>query len=464
MTDWAALRAEPGVDPVAVEALAALVRSGDDRQVVRINPVRFARDRDLDPRSVVDMFLHARKLGLVVMEWLFVCHGCGDIVESLASLTSASSHFFCDVCSADRQADMSEYVEVVFTVAAHVRPSRFHDPWSLDAETYFFEHRFDSNSFVEGRPVAEHLRSCMVAVRWVAPGQSITVDAVAEPGYLWFTSGPALTITADRTDEWRTFDFAYSGTHTAGLRAEIAAGPVRTRFTNQTSRAYALLVVNLPGEYELERGAFLAGSQVLSNQTFLDLFESETVVASQGLGVARLAFVFTDIEGSTAMYDRLGDMRAFDLVRMHFGFLRECAVRHAGALVKTIGDAVMVTFVDPDQAVRAALEMLRSVHRFNVQEGGDHLRLKIGIHWGACLAVTLNDRLDYFGQTVNVAARVQSLAHANEVVISDDVAAQPEVEELIRGLEASSAMVQVRGIEGDLAIHRLRFAPGSAKT
>jgi class 3 adenylate cyclase len=325
----------------------------------------------------------------------------------------------------------------------------------LDPESHFFEHRFDSNSLVAGRPVADHLRACMVTCRYVAAGETITIEAEAAPGYLWFTNGPAVVVRPERTDEWRTFEFEYSGTHTAGFRAEIDAGPVRTRFTNRTRHTYALMVVNLPGEYEMERGVFLSGAEVLSNQTFLDLFETETVVAPEGLGVTRLAFVFTDLAGSTAMYDRLGDMRAFDLVRMHFGFLRESVVQHSGAIVKTIGDAVMATFVDPADAVRAALEMLTRVDEFNAAQGDEHVRLKVGIHWGACLAVTLNDRLDYFGQTVNLAARVQSLAEANEIVISNDLAVQRSVGELIQGLEATSAIVHLKGIESDVAVHRL---------
>ena len=243
----------------------------------------------------------------------------------------------------------------------------------------------------------------------------------------------------------RSTEFEYSGTHTAGFKAEVDSGPVRTHFTNRTTHPNALMVVNLPAEYELERGAFLSGADVLSNQTFLDLFETETVVASEGLGVTRLAFVFTDLEGSTAMYDRMGDMRAFELVRMHFGLLRESVVRNSGAMVKTIGDAVMATFVDPRDALLAAIHMLAMVDQFNAAQGDVLLRLKVGVHWGACLAVTLNDRLDYFGQTVNLAARVQSLAHANEIVISHDVAVQPSVDELIQKLEETSAIVQVKG-------------------
>ena len=76
---------------------------------------------------------------------------------------------------------------------------------------------------------------------------------------------------------------------------------------------------------------------------------------------------------------------------------------------------------------------------FNADAGGELIRLKVGLHAGACLAVTLNDRLDYFGQTVNIAARVQALAGADEIVVTDDVLSLPGAAELVAGLEVERA-------------------------
>ena len=79
-------------------------------------------------------------------------------------------------------------------------------------------------------------------------------------------------------------------------------------------------------------------------------------------------------------------------------------------MVKTIGDAVMATFPAPDRALAAALRMREAIGGVGSETRHEDLLLKIGIHEGPCLAVMLNDRLDYFGQTVNIAARVQGLA------------------------------------------------------
>jgi class 3 adenylate cyclase len=439
-----------------VDALEHLIRTGSDRALVRIGPSQFALDRDLDQSATLRMFLHARKLGLVTMEWQFVCPGCGEVVDSLASLTSATAHFFCQVCSTDRSTDLSDGVEVTFKVAPSVRRSSYLDPWSLDPEAYFFEYRFCQSGMVDGQRLVDHLRRCAVRCCYVEAGATETIEVDAEPEYLWFTNGPALSITPRRTETLRRFEFEYSGTHTAGFRLEIPAGPVRIDFTNLTAERYALMVANLPGEYDLEFGPRVTGADVLSNQTFLDLFPRETILASEGLQVQRLALMFTDLQGSTALYDRMGDMKAFDLVRLHFGYLRECVSRHSGAVVKTIGDAVMATFLSSADAVRAARHMHASINDFNQAHAGELIGLKIGIHWGACLAVTLNDHLDYFGQTVNVAARVQALAGAHEIVVTDAVLGEPGVIELTADLAAEASAVSLKGVASAIVVHHLR--------
>jgi class 3 adenylate cyclase len=438
------------------DAFASFLRTAPDSEVVRINPVRFATEHDLPAAGVIDFFLHARKLGLVAMEWQYVCPGCGEVVERLTSLTSASSHFFCQICSADRSADLSDFVEVTFTVSPEIRRSRYHDPWSLSPEEHFFDYRFtQSGVLADGTSVRDYLRRCAEVCAYLEPRATETFSATAEPLYLWLTNGPALIVGDGRTDKLRSFAFEYTGTRSEGFRAEIDAGPVEIEFTNATDDRYALMVVNLRDHYELTMQPFLSGAELLSNQTFLDLFETETIVAGEGLAVRRLAILFTDLQGSTALYERIGDMKAFDLVRQHFGYLRECIRGNSGALVKTIGDAVMASFVDPLDALRAALDMRARIAEFNEEAGADLVGLKIGLHTGACLAVTLNDRLDYFGQTVNIASRVETLAGAGEIVVTDDVLALPGAGELVAGLRTETSSVELPGIAGEVRVHRL---------
>jgi class 3 adenylate cyclase len=444
--------------------LESFLRTAGDEELVRINPVAFARRHGCDEAALIDLFLHARKVGLLRMEWHYVCPGCGDIVESFESLTSATAHFFCQVCSADREADLSDFIEITFSVPKEIRECRYHDPWSLTPEEFFFAYRLTENGVVDdGTALREHLRRNAVLCAFVEPGETLTFETTAGPEYLWFTNGPALFVRDDTTDETRRFAFDYAGTRSEGYREEIAAGPVHVDFTNSTGGRYALMVVNLPGEYELSMTPFLSGTRLLTSQTFLDLFESETIVAAEGLAVKRLALLFTDIQGSTALYDRIGDMKAFDLVRLHFGYLRDSIAGNSGALVKTIGDAVMASFYDPLDAVRAALDMHGQIARFNTEAGDDLIALKVGVHVGTCLAVTLNDRLDYFGQTVNLAARVQALSEANEIHLTEEVLSTPGAAELLAAFATDERSVELKGMQGHVRVHRVRPAVGSGR-
>jgi class 3 adenylate cyclase len=445
----------PGGGDVLRE-LGAFIRSAPDEAIVGLNPVRFAAERGFATDAVVDAFLHARKAGLLTMEWQYVCPGCGEIIERLSSLAAGTAHAWCQACTVARDADLSDFIEITFGVAPEIRRSRCLDPWSLAPEEHFLSYRMTQSGVVgDGVPLRDHLRRAIVACAYVEPGATQTFDLAAPPGYVWLTDGSALIVRPSPTAETRSFAIVHTGSRAKGLRAQIDAGPVRIDFTTATGTRCALMIVRLAGDYQLRLASFLSGADLLSSQTFRELFPAETMAVGEGLAVKRLALLFTDLQGSTALYERIGDIKAFELVRRHFDHLRDCIAGNSGALVKTIGDAVMASFVDPAAALRAAIAMRERIARFNAEAGGDLLNIKIGLHSGACLAVTLNDRLDYFGQTVNIAARVQAQARAGEIVFTDDVLTQPGAPELLADLDVGSGDAQLKGIAHDVRVHRV---------
>ena len=169
------------------------------------------------------------------------------------------------------------------------------------------------------------------------------------------------------------------------------------------------------------RKPILTAKRMLANQTFRDVYKADNLNADQRLKITSLTFLFTDLKGSTALYQRVGDLAAFDLVRAHFHALLEIIASGGGAVVKTIGDAVMATFVTPQKAVAAGLRMRAAMDKLNAERGSQDLVLKIGIHEGPCLAVMLNERQDYFGQTVNIASRVQGLSNSRSMYVTGAV-------------------------------------------
>src|SRR5262249_19732344 len=157
-----------------------------------------------------------------------------------------------------------------------------------------------------------------------------------------------------------------------------------------------------------------------------------TLDPDQRLKITSLTFLFTDLKGSTGLYERVGDLVAYDLVRQHFGILNEIVASEAGAVVKTIGDAVMAAFPTPDRALAAPMRMREAMTRVNAGRGNEDLLLKIGIHEGPCLAVCLNNSQAYFGQTVNIAARVQGLASSRAIFVTQPVVEDPNAAKILQ--------------------------------
>ncbi|HEY9854800.1 MAG TPA: adenylate/guanylate cyclase domain-containing protein [Stenomitos sp.] len=204
----------------------------------------------------------------------------------------------------------------------------------------------------------------------------------------------------------------------------------------------------------------VTGAYVSTMQEFRDLFSSEVLSADLELGISRLAIMFTDLKSSTAMYEQLGDATAFRLVQTHFRILQEAIAANRGAIVKTVGDAVMASFYDVADGVRAAFEIQASIDRYNAEhpEAPAPIIVKLGVHVGPCIAVTLNERLDYFGTTVNMAARVQNEATGGDIVLSEEVLADPGVRHLLAGVpvtEQRAFQVQLKGLAAAYELTRL---------
>ena len=203
---------------------------------------------------------------------------------------------------------------------------------------------------------------------------------------------------------------------------------------------------------------------LINRPLFRELLGEQVLPANQSLGVQNLAIFFSDLKQSTLLYQQLGDVRAYELVREHFDIVFDAVERHGGSAVKTIGDGVMGTFFDSASALRGVTESVIGLDELNRQAGlseDERLQLKVGLHTGACIVVTLNGRLDYFGSTVNIAARLSDLAQGGEVLLStkilDDPAAQAFAEKLNCDQEQ---LANLRGVLQAVEVCRLR--PGDS--
>lgn len=464
--------------PRVVSKLEALLRADDEWALYRANPYAFAEERGVGEDEAVEIFLLAAKVGLFQMTWSLLCPACGAAVQSFATLRSVCSAFHCALCSIDVETRLDDFVHVGFTVSPKVRVIAAHDPESLSARDFFLRYYYtrearipDGTRFVDvlASLTQMHYLAAGETGRWeveLVPGTFSVHDVLAEASFPVVVAPSAGGPNALR--RWKLSE--------GRARREppvLAPGKLSIEIENDTGRRGALMFIGKPqaiidlqasleaaGEAShLRFDKFLSGRRLLSSQTFRNAFGTETIRSAEGLGVRDVSILFTDLKGSTSLYDSIGDLKAFSLVNQHFERLGRAIAQHRGAVVKTIGDAVMASFESPADAVRAARDMLKEIDAFNAEVGEGHIILKVGIHRGASIAVTLNERLDYFGQTVNIAARVQGLADADEIYLTEDVYTVPGVADLVKGLHVSTSEAQLRGVQRPVRVYRLTSPP-----
>ena len=203
----------------------------------------------------------------------------------------------------------------------------------------------------------------------------------------------------------------------------------------------------------------LTGERVISMSAFRRLCPEQLLRPGDDAEIGNIAIMFTDLQGSTQLYDRLGDASAYHLVRDHFAFLAARVQRHGGAIVKTVGDAVMGAFHDPADAIRAALAIQDEVVGFNRDHAGQEIVLKLGLHQGACIAVTAGGVLDYFGATVNIASRLEHQCKGGEIILSDAMLAEGAARGVLAGRTIHADNASLRGVSAPVGFVRISTRP-----
>ena len=372
------------------------VRRAPDADLARIRPFELAEELGLDERELLAVCLYAVKSGLLELQWELVCPSCRTGTESAEALSDLPVAGHCQLCDLSFELELDRAVEATF------RPSR-----SLRA--------LASGPFCIGGP---RRTPHVVAQTLLQPQATAELQAPNEPGrYRLFLRGGATVAVEVAEGGATTLSVKATDSTLAPGKATLAPG--------------APILIEHGGEQQthvkLERLVYAsraATAHVVSTlPEFRREFSSDLLRPGATLRVARVALLFSDLTDSTALYSRVGDAKAFKVVHEHFDLLVSIIAKHKGTLVKTIGDAVMAAFVEERDAVAAAVEMLE---RFPTFRGGlpeaDRTFLKVGVYAGPCYVVTANGILDYFGQTVNTAARLQGAAAAGEVILVESTA------------------------------------------
>jgi class 3 adenylate cyclase len=370
----------------AVDRLLDYIRTGDDVDLHRIQIRERARAWKLPELDVLRTALHATRAGLLDLSWDTICPHCRGVRDENDALAKLKAESHCDVCKLDFTTDTAEAVEVTFRVHPSIR--------EIPVQLYC--------SAEPSRK--EHIR----VQRAVAPGETVEIRPTLAPGrytvWVGHRGGWYLDVDAGGPGELVYED------HPEGTVVQASTQPV-VRVANDGSE---------PELFTIERTTWsddaLRPGMLLSFQEFRDLFSEDYIGADVKLAVGEQTLLFTDVVGSTAFYASRGDPAAFVEIKKHFDEVFAIVAKNRGAVVKTIGDAVMATFVNPVDAVRASHQIHQAFHPARTDTP---IRLRISLNTGPCIAVRLNANADFFGGTVNVAAKLQALAEGYQIAMSD---------------------------------------------
>src|SRR6267143_1481728 len=472
--------------PHILLGLERFIRTAGDYDLFRVNPIQYATANGLDEADGIELFVHAAKVGLFEMQWLLICAYCPQVAGSFRELDQVHPRFQCAFCNAINDVALDDYIQVTFTVSSGVRDIIFRHPQMLPVEDFYLRYNF-SKGFIAPHGMTHQQLVAALSRGFadieahehrsfdfeVAAGRFEVLDLSHKLLLVFFAdgepAGPQGTLVQLESGRFLVPDRPTAprdmvlgeGRFSFRQTADLSPGKHTFQIENRTGDRGRFWFVQYPFGFEshlVEYEPFLSGKRLLLTPSFGELYKAQLVDEGESLNVLDITSPFTDLKQSTPLYESVGDVNAYFLVRQHFEILNKIIRERSGTIIKTIGDAVMAGFERPQDAVLASIEMIEELSRFN-QTASRPLGLKIGVHRGRAIAVRLNDRIDYFGQDVNIAARVQGLAGVNEVCLTEAVMEAPGVSDIVKGRPASRDYENLKGIGQKMEIHRIEIRP-----
>ena len=431
-----------------ISHLENLVAKGSDFECYKINAFRLADELHVSHREALRTLLFATRLGIFDLNYDIHCPSCMGIPAYSKHLMGLEETAHCPLCTIDWSLDLEEQVEVTFTVNPELRQIEIKD---------FAERDFEGQQELVSSMLEREGRALKLGLG-LFPGQEANGEMELKKGdFTYYVPAEdhagQLVVTGEETAEAQTFSIV---AHADGSfsPASISARPGKIKLVVSTEYDR---VVGLAVRTQGPKNNWVSAAHVIAQQDFRDLFGSEYLAPDLSFAIRSVTLMFTDITASTEMYERLGDGPAYALVQDHFSVMTEVIAQHEGGIVKTIGDAVMAAFPRTIDGLSAACEIQQAFTERSDNLAG--VTVKIGVHRGPAIVVTSNRATDYFGRTVNLAARVQGEAEASQVVVGPAVIEDKKSADYLAemGYKLDVCTRSLKGIEEPVALTVISF-------
>lgn len=416
------------IEHEVVEALGQYLEHASDLEVARIRPLAFAERFGLDSTQVVNACLLGSRSGLLTLLWDILCPSCripSDVQETLSAI---KEHGQCEACNLSYELDLNRSIELIFRAHPEIR--------SVETKTYC----------IGGPAWSRHV----VAQVRLAAGERFACDLEMPIG-AYAIKGPRLPFAIDlrvgHTGELSRVEISLA-------RAPVSRGPIQLPIGRQV-----ICLLNdskQDQQIRIERTASthdaLSAAQASTMALFRELFPGEVLAGGNIVSVAHVTVLQMKLSGANALYQKLGDAAAFSRVRASLEATLDAVKLAGGAVVKTVGEGVLASFSVPARAVDAALRIM-SVHES--RGNADSLSPTVAIHTGPAMAATMDDRLDYFGRTLQVLSNLVARAPIESIVLTRELLQQSDVQSLLA--ESHCQMVLEPGLSDtdDQIVYRI---------
>jgi len=423
------LSAEIDASPYGHGLATKLVNYINDNQEVDLwamRPIEIARRWRANTRDAIELFLQSVRAGLLESRWDVLCPRCRVSKSATSNLGELPRGVHCDACNIDFQSDFASNVELSFSPSPSIRA---------------VENGYYCRS---GPGVTPHIKGqCSLP-----PGASRSLPLSLHPGDYRLRTLEA----GDEVElSWEQGPFPEIHVQDGAVKIAGDSPPGEIRMVNN-GEVHRTIVI----EEQSWLRDVLTAERATTMQAFRDLFSDQVLRPGDEVSIRNIVFAFTDLVGSAALFSRLGDAEAYHLVREHFAELGEIVRRNLGNIVKTSGDGIHAAFLTPDDALRASIEMQQAMPAFNQRFDTDDISIRVGLHHGSSISVTLNERLDYYGEAVNLAARLEGLGSAGDITMSKTFASDPGVSAMLHDYDLREREENLKGFAGPVGIVQYR--------
>lgn len=424
------------VNSEILDKIEAFILNSHDFELANINTNKIADLFGINKIETMKIFLYLTKIGFFNLLWSIHCPSCKGINQISGSINSIKHDADCDLCNIHYDAEFDKNLQLSFEINPSIVKLKNLDQFDVIFAGLHLEAGISINLEKNEKHYIEiDLKN----------GNYVLFNVDDKKGFNFFV-----------TDEVSNLDQNYTLNYTSTTPRikvdKLKQGKLKLTIVNNQDKDTEFIFT------KLKKAEWMDASFITSLQEFRDMFSDEVLSVNESFSIQNISFIFTDIKGSTEMYEKLGDSKAFFLIKEHFKILHDVVKRNNGGIVKTIGDAIMAVFSVTEDALKASYEMIEAFDLFNKKNNIiNNIFIKVGIHNGPCIAVNLNDKIDYFGTSVNMAARIQGLSDGREIMVSENFFNDSFANRFLaeKNWKVESFVTSIKGLKDNYKVYKL---------